>query len=62
MEILQISIRGLPVVNATDATDSSAGPSQMLFEDSGQDPAGCDGIEVSQRTSRHVPRNRSDGV
>jgi hypothetical protein len=33
MEILQISIRRLSVVNATDATDSSGGPSHMLFED-----------------------------
>jgi len=33
MEILQISIRRLSVVNATDATDSSVGSSQMLFED-----------------------------
>jgi len=33
MEILQISIRRLSVVNATDAADPSAGPLQMLFED-----------------------------
>jgi hypothetical protein len=33
MEILQISIRRLSVVNATDATDPSGGPSLMLFED-----------------------------